>query len=340
MAGLAIRRYATFVIIVAAAGCDNVEWGGAEVHLQPPPPVERPAEDTLPAVSDEDAPPPPLPEGPVLYMGQRSGARVTLRPVAELRGDTLIPLLDDDAAPGFLEHFRAQRHGAGAEFTLFAGGARVGTLVADTSSITADACRPRVTVSGLAELIQPASGATRFLALSRDAAEGRGHGGFVADAPGADEAAVSLNLASRVIMREEAYWPDNLGQARAALHRIPLAGSSEPGIAATFLFRDRLAVEAPASGQVAYSLFVLGSGGEAGNTLAWDWYREAEPDGKAAADYYESADWDGDGDAEILLEVLGSDTRWVAALDRRGERWERVFEESCVPRVADTPPGA
>jgi hypothetical protein len=324
---------------VAAAGCDNVEWAGSEVHLQPPPPVERAPGDTLGAPGDDERPPPPLPEGPVLFMGTRSGPRVTLRPVAELRGDTLVPLLDDEGTPGFLEHFRTRRLAAGAEFTLFAGGVRVGTLMADTSAVIDDACRARVTVSGLAELTLAAANATRFLALPRDQAPPGRHDGFVADAPGAEEAAISLNLASRVIMREEAYWPDNLGQARASLHRIPLAGTEGTGVAATFLFRDRLAVEPPES-PVAYSLFVLGSGGAEGNSPAWDWYREVERDGKGAPRHFETADWDGDGDAEILLEVFGDQARWVAALDLRNGRWERVFEESCAPRMADAQPDA
>jgi hypothetical protein len=273
-------------------------------------------------------------------MGTRSGARVTLRPVAELRGDTLMPLPDEEDAPGFLEHFRAQRLAPGAEFTLFAGGSRVGTLVADTSAVVADACRPRATVSGLAELVQPAAGATRFLALTRDPAVVGSHAGFLADQPGGDDAALSLSLASQVIVREEAYWPDNLGQARAELHRVPLAGTETPGIAATFLFRDRLAVEPAESPGVAYSLFVLGSGGEEGNVLSWDRYRVVERDGKGAPRYFETADWDGDGEGEMLIEVLGEHARWVAALDRRDGSWQLAFEESCAPGPAAAPPDA
>lgn len=336
MAGQALRRLATLVIIVAAPGCDNVEWGGAEVHLQPPPPVERPASDTSSVAEPDTTPLPPLPTEPVLFMGTRAGGRVTLRPIAEIHGDDLLPLTSEADAPGFLEHFRARRLGSGAEFTLFAGGARVGTLVADTSSVVSDACGPRATVSGLAELVLPAAGATRFLALTRGDAEGADHGGFLADDPGQDDAAAALAFASQVIMREEALWPDNLGQARAALHRLPLTGFDGPAVAATFLFRDRLAVEPAPSPTVAYSLFVLGATGPEGRTLVWDWYREVENEGKGAARYFESADWDGDGENEILLELFGDQARWVVALNLAGDTWERVYEETCAPSaVAD-----
>lgn len=330
MASQAFRRLTAWGIIAVLAGCDNVEWAGAEVSLQPPPPVERSPEDTAAAADPEARPLPPLPEGPLLFVGTRSGPRVALRPVAEVRGDTLVPLLFDEEHEGFLEHLVQARLGPGTEFTLYAGGARVGTVLADDHEIAPDACRARATVSGVAELTQAASGHTRFLALERASSTPVGHEGFVADQPGSDEAETSLNLASRVIMREETYWPDNLTAARAELHRIPLAGREGSGVAATFLFRDRLAVEPSESPAVAYSLFVLGQGTEAGNTLDWDWFREVEQEGKGAPRYIESADWDGDGEPEILLELLGDEARWVVALDRRGERWERVFEEPCV----------
>jgi hypothetical protein len=286
----------------------------------------------------DTAPLPPLPAGPVLYMGQRTGARITLRPVAEIQEDALVPLTFEADAPGFLEHFRARRLRPGSEFTLFSGGARVGTLVADTSAIESDPCRTRATVSGLAELILPAAGATRFLALARGEADGIGHEGFIADDPGPDDAAAALAFASQVIMREEALWPDNLGQSRAALHRLPLTGVEGPAVAATFLFRDRLAVEPTPSANVAYSLFVMGATGPEGRALVWDWYREVEGEGKGAPRYFGTADWDGDGQNEILLELFGDQTRWVVALDLEGDTWQRVFEETCeAGAVADGP---
>jgi hypothetical protein len=204
-------------------------------------------------------------------------------------------------------------------------------MIADSSDVAADACSPRATVSGLAELLVSAGEATRFLAMPRAAAANATHTGYLSDRPTAEAGAVSLNLASRVIMREEAYWPDDLGQARADLRVVPLPDAPGPGVAATFMFRDRLAME-PAGSQAAYSLFVLGYGGPEGHQLVFDWYRRVEAEGKGAPRFFEAADWDGDGTVEILLEVIGESTRWLVALDRQGERWQRVFEETCAER--------
>lgn len=316
-------------MIVASAGCDNVEWGGAEIRLQPPSPATATVADDTLSTEPGAPPPPPLPEGAVLFMGTRDGARVTLRPVAELRGDTVAALLDDDVAPGFAEHFRARRLQPGTELVLFAGGSRVGTVMADTSAVVTGACGVHPTVSGLAELLLPASQATRFLALARDRVPDATHGAYTTGPPTADHQGISLNLASRVILREEAYWPDDLGDARADLQVIPLPETGDPAIAATFMFRDRLAEE-PAENALAYSLFVMGSGGPEGHDMAFDWYHEASDGGKRAPRYFEQADWDGDGESEVLLEVMGADRTWVVALDRRDGRWERVFEHPCA----------
>jgi hypothetical protein len=40
-------------------------------------------------------------------------------------------------------------------------------------------------------------------------------------------------------------------------------------------------------------------------------------------------DWDGDGDSEVLLEVLGDESRWFAGLAQRNDSWVRTFEDPC-----------
>ena len=71
------------------------------------------------------------------------------------------------------------------------------------------------------------------------------------------------------------------------------------------------------------------TGGPTDYSLDYVWYRPVSEAGKAAARFYEQFDWDGDGQAEVLLEVLGSDTRWIAALDRGEDGWTTVFESDC-----------
>ena len=60
------------------------------------------------------------------------------------------------------------------------------------------------------------------------------------------------------------------------------------------------------------------------------WYRSVDADGKGAPKYFNHLDWDGDGDAEILLDVFDSNRRWYAALARRGDRWVRTSQDTCT----------
>ncbi|HZD06402.1 MAG TPA: hypothetical protein VE173_15935, partial [Longimicrobiales bacterium] len=52
-------------------------------------------------------------------------------------------------------------------------------------------------------------------------------------------------------------------------------------------------------------------------------------DGKGVPLFWEQMDWNGDGEPEILLQVLGAESRWTAAVVRRGGRWERIFQDPC-----------
>ncbi|MBW3535544.1 MAG: hypothetical protein KY453_10070, partial [Gemmatimonadetes bacterium] len=113
------------MIISATSACDNVAWGGVEVHLQPPPPATFGAAlDTEDAGEDEGL---RLPDQPVLYMGRAdtTGA-VTLVPVGAIAGDSLVPIPDEDEAPGYRAAFAQEFLAPGSEFVLFSRGARVG----------------------------------------------------------------------------------------------------------------------------------------------------------------------------------------------------------------------
>lgn len=111
------------------------------------------------------------------------------------------------------------------------------------------------------------------------------------------------------------------------MHAIPLDGDRTAAIAATFLYQDALRVGPPLT-PAAYSIFVLGTGGPVEYDLAFMDYRPVER-GKAATRYFEQADWDADGESELLLEVFGDQARWAIGLDRVDGLWTRVFEEGC-----------
>ncbi len=326
----ALRGLLALVILLVPSGCDNVAWGGVDVNLRPPPPVvAAAAQDSTGADLDMAAPEmPPLPVGPVLFMGSRSGSRVSLRPIAEISGDSLIPFVSEDVAPGYAEYYARSRMGKGTAFTLFAKGTRVGTVRADTLFFEAGFCSASPVLEGTAELIAGAGSAARFIALPEDATRAVGYGQYRNPDHTYEQRVASINLATAVIARAGAVWPESVLETRVDIQGVPLDGDTDGAVAATFLYRDALSV-GPATATSAYSIFVLGQGGPVDYTSAFTWYRRASVEGKGAPRLWEQADWDGDGEAEILLQVFGEDARWAAALDRRNGTWTPIFEEHC-----------
>lgn len=317
-----MRRHllAIAVILTGATGCDNVDWGGSEWSLVPPP-------STVPDTLLDAALPEEEPErvfGPLLLAGTRDGPRATLAVVGEVQGEGLVAL---GTEPEEVEHLEAVA-GVGSEWTLFADGVRVGTLAVDEVGNSAGYCPARRTVSGVVELVPSASAEERLLALPATVGGGRAYDPFTPLEDDYDQRVATLTWAGDAIPRNEATYPPNgLVQARQEIHVFQPVGAPGPAVAATFMYRDRLAI-APAP-QGAYALFVLGA--QRGGAYAEDfaWYRPVGEGGKGAPRFFDHLDWDGDGDAEILLEVLGAERRWFAVLGRRGNEWVRTFQDAC-----------
>jgi hypothetical protein len=318
------------VIICALSACDNVEFDGVQVALVPPP--ETAADTAAAALSGADpeaAPEIVLPDGPILYMGTRTGSRVSVRPVAEIWEDGLRPI-DPDRTPGFGEAFAARDLVPGTPLTLFAEGVRAGTMRVDAveNAATEGFCRATPLASGGAEFVPGAGTATRFLAIDQGVVESVGYQAFQAVDDSYEQRVSGLDLAQAALMQTGARWPPSVLETRADMQAIPLDGNPTGAFTATFMFEDRLEVGEPESA-AAYSMMILGTGGPERYSLEYVWYRPASDGGKAAARFFEQFDWDGDGRSEILLEVLGADTRWVAALDRNEDGWTSVFETDC-----------
>jgi hypothetical protein len=142
-----------------------------------------------------------------------------------------------------------------------------------------------------------------------------------------DQRVASLNLGAEAVPRVGAAWPPSLLETRQDLQILELRAGTPPAVLATFVYRDQLRI-GPAP-EDAYALMILGEARGSGFELAYTWYRPVATEGKGVPRLFSRMDWDGDGQAEILLEVLGTDARWFAALDRGPEGWETIYQDPC-----------
>lgn len=312
-----------------ASGCDNVEWGGTELTLEPPPSGTASAvEDTAAAVEPaEEEEKRLLPRGPVLFMGSRSGSDGSLVAVAEVAEDSLIPLPSETEAPGFTAAFVQSRLAVGTEFVLFAEGTRVGTLTTTGVGPDESFCGSPPSVSGVVELVPRAAGAERFLALRAPEGKERPFGEYRAPEHTYGQRVAGLAFARDLINQRGATWPESLLDARRDMQAFVMGDPPVEGIAATFLHSDLLAVsDAP---DEAWAIFLMALSDGPGYDLAHAWYRPVDERGKGAPRFFQHFDWDGDGASEVLLEVLGEDRRWAAALARRDGQWRRIYQSPC-----------
>ena len=94
MTGGALRRLSALLIVSAAFGCDNVDWGGADLRLQSPPPARVGAPPDT-ATAEPQRVDEPVPEGPVLYMAERDSQSIRMVPVGAILGDGRVILILD-----------------------------------------------------------------------------------------------------------------------------------------------------------------------------------------------------------------------------------------------------
>jgi hypothetical protein len=315
-------------ILTVAAGCDNVAWGGARIELRAPRPASADSASTSalgPAnVADRREQAAVRPFGVFLLAGVRDGARGNFVAVAEIEGDTLRAL---DVQGRGAERVR-RAVAAGSTWTLFAEGVRVGTFVADSMGQAGEYCPERPALSGTVELVPTASEAQRFLALPTHVGGSRRYGPFRALDDSYEQRVATLAWAGEAIPRFQAEWPPaGLVAARQSIRAFQTPGAPGPLVAATFVHRDQLAVGPASPG--AYALFLLGSRVEGTYREDFAWYRAVDAEGKGAPRYFDHLDWDGDGSADILLDVFGSSRRWFAALAQRDGRWVRTYQDAC-----------
>lgn len=315
------------VILTVPSGCDNVTWGGSDVHLQGPSATTDSTAVAEEAAPEPEAQLPALPTGPILLAGGRDGDTATLVAVGEVRGDSVVELPREAEAPGFMAHFARTLFPAGRELVLFSDGARVGRLTVTGTDTDDRFCPARVAVTGVVELVPAASAARRLLALSDTAAARRPFTPYRAYDHDYDMRVASLNLMGAAIPQVGARWPSSILETRADIHAFRLPEDDSTFFAATFLYKDRLSVTPPEDG--AYALFFLGVPSRGTYRAAYTAYRPAADDGKGAPRYFDHLDLNGDGRSEILLDVFGARQRWFAELARRGAGWRQVFQDPC-----------
>lgn len=313
-------RLAALLMVIPIGACDNVEWGGADVAVVPPPPKAGPAETDLEAAER-------LPESPILYYVTRDSARATLVPVAEVVEDGLSPLRPGDDAEAFGSRFIAAFMREGAEFTLFRRGRRAGTLIVDSASVpSSGVCRRLPRAVGHMELSGNAGGATEFLAMTRtQAPEGRMIPGDSLE-PERRMQVVGNIMAERALRARGAQLP-NWSIARRQLFPFPVSETQDPGFTATFLVDDELRV---GNDDVGYSLFIVYTPqAQTGYDTAYVAYNSYTATGKAAPRTVDFLDWNRDGTPELLLEVFGTGNRWFEAVGAVDGEWRRILEDRC-----------
>lgn len=353
-----LRRLAIPVILTGLVACDNVSWGGVELHLEAPPATDTAVADSAGAEAEPALP--PLDLEPSLFLLDRSASSdgagspgPRLMPVALLGAEEMEPFPGPDEIESLGERFIRERMPPDRRFVVYARGARVGSFYPDSlgaeptfgaTSSRGPLCTPRPAVSGWLELLPEAAGEEHLLALPEGVAPGSAappqHGAYQPHAPSNDLLDASLNVASALYVTREILWPPSVRTARQDMHVIELPGGTEELIVATFLYGDSLAVgPAPPN---AYSLFfIAGPGTVRPYEASYVRYREVGEGGKSVPRFLQHFDWDGDQREDALLELFGEDGRSFAALTHGEEGWEQVFEEECdlAPDAVASRPG-
>lgn len=319
-------RAAALLMVIALGGCDNVDWGGIDLAVVPPPPKAAATEAELQAADR-------LPDGPILYYVRRDSAGVEVVPVGEVTDEGLasIPIGEDPGTFGtrFISAFMRE----GAELTLFRNGRRAGTLIVDSAYVpTADVCRRLPRATGTVELSGSVGEATEFLAMARTQAP---QGRMLIGGPlEPDRRMLTLGdiMAEQALRRRGAQLP-NWNRARAQIQPFPLTESQDRGFTASYLVDDALEV---GFDDVGYSLFIVAvPQAQVGYDSVHVQFTNYPSSGKAARRTVDFLDWDRDGDVELLIEVYGTRNRWFEAVGKDENTWSRTFEDRC-----DAPPAA
>lgn len=315
-------RLAKLLILTALVACDNVQWGGSDVQIVPPPPapgmmgIEPDAR-----VFGELG----LPSGTVLFHVVRDTAATRLIPVAEVSGDTLRTLRRPaGVSPEAYEmRFRQAVLPVGAQFDVFRRGARVGTMVVQGHDAVTRCGVP--TATGNVTTVAAAADVRELLAFRRGLApEPRGE--YTAPQVTGSIRTYASIIAERLILQAGLPRPRSWAGAQRDLQAIEIMPGGNPEMAATYLVGDALRV-GPADPN-GYSVFYLADfETRRGYQPIYHEVRNYSQSGKAAPRLIDHLDWSGNDAQDILIQVFGEDQSWYQAVTRneRGQ-WAKAWE--------------
>jgi hypothetical protein len=323
-------RFLTALMLAGIASCDNVDWGGADVAVVPPPPRA----DDLPS-SATDTISDPLPQGPLLFYVVPSAGGGTMVPVGEISGDTLRPLRARGDARTYANRLIQAHMRRGAEFVLYRRGTRVGNFVLQQANAPAENTCPMLpTARGTLELASGAQQIPEYLAIAKISAPEMGRNIEFTTEPTRNMQVIAPILAERMIRARRAELPGNWQRAMAQLQPFPLANSRDAGFAATFLVGDELNT---GGDNLGYSVFFIGEpGAQFGYDTTYVSFNNYPESGKTAPRVVDFLDWNRDGQVDLLLQMYGINGTWFEAVSRnqRGA-WQRAFRDKC-----DNPSGS
>lgn len=328
-------RLGTALMLAVTASCDNIDWGGADIAIVPPPPRA----DALPA-SAEDLAADPLPEGPLLFYVVPSGAGAAMVPVGEIAGDSLRPLRAEKDARIYAGRLVAAQMRRGAEFVLYRNATRVGNFVIESAEVPqANVCPMLPTARGTLELSSNAQGITEYLAIAKVSAPEMGRNIPFTTQPTRNMQVIAPILAEKMIRARRAELPGNWQRAMAQLQPFPIANSREAGFAASFVVGDELRT---GGDNLGYSVFFIGQpGAQFGYDTVFVNFTDFPRQGKAAPRVVDFLDWNRDGQVDLLLQVYGISGTWFEAVSKnqRGE-WQKSFADKCDRPSASAIPAA
>jgi len=100
-----------------------------------------------------------------------------------------------------------------------------------------------------------------------------------------------------------------------------------PTVVATFVYVDNFDVGPAPLG--AYSVFLASDDDGTGYRGTYSGYRLFSRDGKGTPRYFDHLDVDGDGIDEMVVEVMGEESTWLATLNRQDGVWVEEYHDPC-----------